>query len=221
MEFGDKTERSSALELAACVEQISRFAGKNLTSKIAKVEYEVVGFGKSQMEAWLNAASINENVRAAAQTVKRAAAQIDVVLHVLGILVLLPSILCEGEFVESLSLGAGSSKASRFDLETNYRIAEFTFIEWTGHDNTRLQKIFKDFYRLAEYETSKAKELWLTDDTYVLKYLQSRTSVRSATHKHRDVWETIQAKYPSIERVSEYFRLQEKTVAIKVYGRES
>jgi hypothetical protein len=207
-------------ELAACVQRVANFAEKNLTSKIAKVEFEVVGLNRSQVTDWLHAAAIDIGLLTSAQTVKRAAAQIDVVLHVLGILVLLPSILNEGELVEGLSLGAGSSKVSRFDLETSHRIAEFTFIEWTGNDNTRLQKIFKDFYRLVEFETTKAKELWLTDDTYVLKYLRSRTSVRSATHKYRDVWEAIQAKYPSIDRVSDYFRLHEKGVALRVYDRQ-
>ena len=103
--------------------------------------------------------------------------------------------------MESLSLGAGSSETKRFDLETNRRIAEFTFIEWTGNDNTRLQKIFKDFYRLAEFETKKRKELWVTDDAYVLKYLRSGSSIRSATHKHRDVWENFQKQYPDAKAV--------------------
>jgi hypothetical protein len=78
----------------------------------------------------------------AARSIKRAAAQIDVVLHALGIIVLLPAILEDDEVVESLSLGAGNSEAQRFDLETSHRVAEFTFIEWKGNDNTRLQKIF-------------------------------------------------------------------------------
>jgi hypothetical protein len=134
-----------------------------------------------------------------------------------GILVLLPSLLNPGEIVESLSLGAGSTEAKRFDLETDLRVAEFTFIEWTGNDNTRLQKIFKDFYRLAEFPTAKKKELWLSDDTYVLKYLRSGSSVRSATHKHRDVWEDFQEKFPHTSTVGEYYRLRGATVALKVY----
>jgi len=153
----------------------------------------------------------------AARSVKRAAAQIDVVIHALGILVLLQSILEEGEMVESLSLGAASSEVKRFDLETNRRIAEFTFIEWTGNDNTRLQKIFKDFYRIAEFNTPKRKEIWLSDDSYVLKYLRSGSSIRSATHKHRDVWEDFRANYASIDKVCDYYRLRANTVEFRVY----
>jgi hypothetical protein len=85
---------------------------------------------------------------------------------------------------------------NRFDVGTDKRIAEFTFIEWRGNDSTRLQKLFKDFFRIAEFKTDKSKELWLTDDTYVLKYLRSGAAVRSATHKNRDVWEAFRMKYP-------------------------
>lgn len=134
---------------------------------------------------------------------------------------ILPFILKDQEIVESLSLGAGSSEAKRFDLETNLRIAEFTFIDWRGNDNTRLQKIFKDFYRLAEFPTKKEKELWVSDDTYVMKYLRSRASVRSATQKHRDVWETIQSSYPEIQIVSDYYRRHGAKVTLKVYDRDA
>jgi hypothetical protein len=118
-------------------------------------------------------------------------------------------------------LGAGTSELRRFDLETTARVAEFTFIDWRGNDNTRLQKVFKDFYRLAEFKTDKRKELWLTEDSFVLKYFRSNSSVRSATHKQRDVWEDFTTKYPSLNRVSEYYRIHATTVSLKVYGRDT
>jgi hypothetical protein len=207
-------------QLAACVAEVAKFSGKNLASKIGELEFTFVGLDRASIEEKLRADSIDCSLLEAARAVKRAAAQIDVVLHALGILVFLPSILADGEKVESLSLGAGSSESKRFDLETDRRIAEFTFIEWQGNDSTRLQKIFKDFFRIAEFKTGKLKELWLTDDTYVLKYLRSGSSVRSATHKHRDIWEAFQSKYPTIEKVSDYYRLHAGSVAIRVYTPE-
>jgi len=176
------------------------------------------GLEKSQITGRLQTASINQELLEAVRTVKRTASQIDVVIHAIGILVLLPSILGDGEKVESLSLGAGSSETKRFDVETDRRVAEFTFIDWRGNDNTRLQKIFKDFYRLAELQSSKIKELWLTDDSFALKYLRGGSSVRSATHKHRDVWERFQSKYPDIERVGDYYRIHAAHVLLKVYA---
>ncbi|MGB8590039.1 MAG: hypothetical protein WA755_19395 [Candidatus Acidiferrales bacterium] len=218
MKFEPPPERISKVEnLTDSVEQIARFSGTDLASKIAELEFTTTGLDKARVEDWLHAASIDRGLLDAARTIKGAAAQIDVVLHAVGILLLLPSILEDHETVESLSLGAGSSEAKRFDLETNRRVAEFTFIDWRGNDSTRLQKIFKDFYRLAEFSTSKLKELWMTDDSYVLKYLRSASSVRSATHKHRDVWESFQHKYPAIERVSDYYRLHANEVRLRVY----
>lgn len=208
-------------KLAAYVEKISTFSGKSLASRISELEWAFAGLDKTTIPEKLRASLIDGDVLEAARSIKKAAAQIDVVLHALGILLLLPEILDDGERVESLSLGAGTSELRRFDLETNKRIAEFTFIDWQGNDNTRLQKVFKDFYRLAEFETVKRKELWLSDDSYVLKYLRSNSSVRSATHKHRDVWEDFIARYPNIERISDYYRLRAATVRLRVYARDA
>lgn len=209
-----------ALGLADCVDRVAKFSGQNLASTVAKLEYNFVKLGRTQLAEQMSTARIDITLLRSASVVKRAAKQIDVVIHALGILVLLPTIMDQDETVESLSLGAGSSQTKRFDLETNRRIAEFTFIEWQGNDNTRLQKIFKDFYRLAEFETPKSKELWLIDDASVLKYFQSRTSVRSATHKHRDVREAFHLKYPTVETVSEYYRLNASKVNLRLYGGE-
>jgi hypothetical protein len=208
-------------KLASYVERISTFSGTSLASTIAELEFGFARLDKREIAEKLRSSLIDNDLLDAARAIKRAAAQIDVVLHTLGILLLLPEIFIDGERIESLSLGAGTSELRRFDLETTVRVAEFTFIDWRGNDNTRLQKVFKDFYRLAEFKTDKKKELWLTDDSFVLKYLRSNSSVRSATHKHRDVWEDFTAKYPSLERVSDYYRMHATDVALRVYGRDT
>jgi len=209
---------SPVRQFADSVDQIVKFAGKNLAATISELEFRFSGLDAAKVQERLQEQSIDMDLLQAARTIKKAAAQIDVILHTIGILTLLPSILDDGEIIESLSLGAGSSENKRFDLETDRRVAEFTFIDWKGNDNIRLQKIFKDFYRLAEFDTTKSKELWLTDDTHVLKFLRSGSSIRSATHKYRDVWEDFQAKYPAIERVSEYYRLRADAVKVRTYG---
>jgi hypothetical protein len=208
-------------QLAKSVEQIARFSGRNLTSTISELEFKFVALNREQVTNRLSENFVDKGLVRSAREIKRAAAQIDVVLHALGILVLLPSILEDGEIVESLSLGAGSSESKRFDLETTHRIAEFTFIEWTGNDNVRLQKVFKDFYRLAEFQTTKAKELWLTDDAYILKYLRSGSSIRTATGKHREIWERFQREYPNIQTVQDYYRVSANEVRLRTYTNEA
>ena len=211
----------AALSFTNFAEQIARFAGRNLASKIADLEFKFTSLTGNQIAERLSDNSIGSELLNAAREVKRASAQIDVVIHALGILVLLPTILDADELIESLSLGAGNTESRRFDLETNRRVAEFTFIDWKGNDNVRLQKIFKDFYRLAEFDTNKTKELWLNDDLYVLKYLRSGTSVRSATHKYRDVWESFQERYPQIDTVGQYYRLKQAAVRFRVFSSEA
>jgi hypothetical protein len=78
----------------------------------------------------LEATATNEVLMAAAE-MKRLAGQINVVIHSLGILLCLPHILEVGEQVEKVSLGAGNT-GREFDLETNYRVAEFKFVHWRG-----------------------------------------------------------------------------------------
>jgi hypothetical protein len=204
--------------LTDIADRIARFTGGNLASTISGLEFKFLNLDKQSIELQLKESAIEQGLVDSALRLKRAAAQIDVVIHALGILVRLPTVLEEGEKVESLSLGAGSSETKRFDLETDRRIAEFTFITWQGNDDTRLQKVFKDFYRLAEHQTHKRKELWLTDDTYVLKYFRSKTKVRSATHKHRDVWESFQAKYPNLINVQDYYRLHGDGIVLRTFA---
>ena len=70
-----------------------------------KLEFKFVALNRQQVTDRLNENSVDKELVLAAREIKRAAAQIDVVLHALGILVLLPSILEEGEMVEALFLG--------------------------------------------------------------------------------------------------------------------
>jgi len=110
---------TSAVQLAACVDQIARFSGSNLGSKVAELEWQFTHLKGSEIADRLKQNSIEAELLEAAKTVKRAAAQIDVVLHALGVLLRLPSILGKDEVVQSLSLGAGNAENRRFDLETN------------------------------------------------------------------------------------------------------
>lgn len=79
----------------------------------------------------LGSSGIDREVLAAAAALKRLAGQINVSIHAMGILLCLPHILEPYESVKYMSLGAGNT-GRKFDLETNYRIAEFKFIHWRG-----------------------------------------------------------------------------------------
>lgn len=81
----------------------------------------------------------------------------------------LPHILEPGELVEYASLGAGNT-GRQFDLETNFCVAEFKFINWRGGpESIRQNSIFKDYFLLAEAPTPKRKYLYLLGSGFVLR----------------------------------------------------
>jgi hypothetical protein len=109
----------------------------------------------------LTTSGAKAEILGAAGLVKQLAAQIDVVVHSLGILLCLPHILRPGEVIDYVSLGAGNTNRD-FDLETNQRFAEFKFIRWQGRpESIRQNTLFRDFYKMAERDTPKEKYLYV------------------------------------------------------------
>lgn len=110
---------------------LSRFTGTDLTQTLGRIEGAVRGVTAEDCGMFLEGAGAEREVLSAAAEMKRLAGQINVTIHALGILLCLPYILEPGERVEYVSLGAGNT-GRQFDLETNYRVAEFKFIRWAG-----------------------------------------------------------------------------------------
>jgi hypothetical protein len=130
---------------------------------------------------------------ASAFLIKEASAQVDTLIHALGILNLIPLLLRPSERIEYVSLGAGNTGRA-FDLETNERVAEFKFITWQGSSDTiRQNSLFKDFYFLAEHDTTKSRHLYVTNTDHPLRFLaggRAISSVLSHNGKLRKAFET-------------------------------
>lgn len=118
-------------DIAAAVTVLNRFIGGELTGTIGAIERSLQGVSAGNCAKALTTAGVEDGALAAAAQLKRAAGQINVVIHALGILLCLPHILQPGEIIEYVSLGAGNTGRA-FDLETDRRIAEFKFIHWQG-----------------------------------------------------------------------------------------
>ncbi len=86
---------------------------------------------KQNSQALSSTQNITASLLDSAFILKEVAGQINVIVHAVGILIALPHILREGEVIQSLSLGAGNT-GKAFDLETDWRVAEFKFIQWRG-----------------------------------------------------------------------------------------
>ena len=193
-----------------------RFTGADLTETLGRIEGAVPGLSVEDCGAFLESAGVNREVLAAAAELKRLAGQINVTIHALGILLCLPHILEAGETIEYLSLGAGNT-GRKFDMETNWRVAEFKFIRWRGGAETiRQNSIFKDFYLLAMHPTSKRKYLYVLGTQHVQKFLRggrALTSVLSRNNKLRNMFfERFGKQY---QTVGEYYAVHHGKVEIE------
>jgi hypothetical protein len=195
---------------------LREFGAGRLTARISELEAGIArGSGRNSATA-VQAAGVTARLLESAFIMKRASAQIDVVIHALGISLLLPRLLERGERVQYVSLGAGNTGRA-FDLETNRRIAEFKFIEWQGGSETiRQNSLFKDFYLLAEARTGKRKHLYVLGLDRPMKFLRGKRALKSVLSKSVALWTDFQQRYGGqYERVGAYFALKEEEVLIE------
>jgi hypothetical protein len=200
--------------LLSAFELVRAFKGTSLATRIAILERSAEKRSRKELSMVLADDGITTSLMRSAIEVKRAASQIDEVVHSVGTLLALPDILEEDEAVESLSLGAGNTGRS-FDLETNKRIAEFTYIDWKGGpESIRKQKLFKDFYCLAESETSKRRFVYVLGDDHAQRVFTIRSSCKSMLRKFADLQAALVAKYGAELTVREYFEIKKHLVTI-------
>src|SRR5262249_35418951 len=126
---------------------------------------------------------------------KLASAEINVIVHAVGILLSLPHILDPDERVQYLSLGAGNT-GRPFDLETDKRIAEFKFIDWKGGSETiRQNSLFKDFYELVEFETTKKRFLYVVGLEHPMKFFNGGRACESVMSRNKRLWARYCERY--------------------------
>lgn len=197
------------------IEAIERFQGASLTESLSGIETHIVGLGLNEVQSFCGSRGIDDAFLASALSVKKIASQINVIIHAAGILRSLQSIMEPGEVVESVSLGAGNT-GRKFDLETNFRVAEYKFIDWQGGpESIRQNGIFKDFFELAEHETVKRKFLYVVGTEFPLRFFRGGRALTSVLSRQSAILARITAKYgTSIERVCDYYDLKRQEVSI-------
>lgn len=204
------------VNIADAISLVNDFRGDTLTSTIAQLEKQVVGKGKFEVINLSAKTNLDANIYSAAKIVKQASRQIDVIIHTIGILRSLEYILERGEVVESVSLGAGNT-GKKFDLETTHRIAEYKFIDWQGGaESIRQNGIFKDFYNLAEHETSKRKILYVNGTIFPLKFFNGGRALTSVLSRQPQTLTDIGLKYgANLKTVRDYYELHKTAVNIE------
>lgn len=204
------------MNLEKAAEQIDQFYdGKTLTKRISELERSIAGIGRAEAHSLLSVGGIGTPLLGSALVLKAVAGQINVVIHVLGILVTLPHILDEDEVVEYVSLGAGNT-GRRFDLETNKRTAEFKLISWQGGpESIRQNQLFKDFFYLAEYSGEKRRCLYLLGTEHALHFLAGNRALTSVLSKNEALRTEFHSRFGQRYRVvSDYYNDQKHLVEI-------
>lgn len=201
--------------ITEAVRALDAFVGDGLTRKIAKLEDGLKTCDVSDCRNFLSSNSIGSDLLSSAYVVKKVAAQINVVVHAIGILLALPQLLNPHERIVELSLGAGNT-GKPFDLETSERVAEFKFIDWQGGPEViRQNALFKDFYQLAEHTTPKQKYMYVIGTEHPLKFFGSGRSLRSVMSRNTRLWEKFTAKYrDQFATVAEYYSNQGNSVIL-------
>ncbi|HJP58896.1 MAG TPA: hypothetical protein VJ865_02820 [Gemmatimonadaceae bacterium] len=202
-------------DILAAAEALSSFTRNSLTNRIAALETDCAETDADALQRTLTASGVSHDLLAAAYAMKRAAGQINVVIHALGILLCLPHVLEPGERVSSLSLGAGNTGRA-FDLETDRRIGEFKFIHWQGGAETiRQNALFKDLYQLVEYPTKKKKFVYVLGTHHPLRFLNGGRALSSVMSRNRKLWEGFLSKYGnSLSTVGDYYALKKGEVSL-------
>jgi hypothetical protein len=208
-------ETNKVILFDSAITAISKFRGDSLTESISNLEKDIVGLGAKESLDFCSERDINDNFVASALEIKKVAGEINVIIHASGILHALKNILEPGEIVQSVSLGAGNT-GRKFDLETNFQVAEFKFIDWKGGaESIRQNGIFKDFYELAEYNTEKTKNLYVVGSHYPLKFLNSGRSLTSVLAKQPVIQNAILEKYDlNLRIVRDYYDIHKNNVNI-------
>ncbi|MBN2002849.1 MAG: hypothetical protein JXA21_05790 [Anaerolineae bacterium] len=194
---------------------VETFKGDRLGATIVEMEKRLAQAGPETVAEHNRRSEVTPALLSAALEVKRASAQIDVVLHAVGILYALPHILNPDEVVESLSLGANNA-GSNFDLVTNQRIAEFKFIHWQPKGNAvRNKTLFGDFFKLARVDTFKTKYLYLLDTYRPLRFLRGQHALQKALDRNQSLANDFAARYGDTYRtVGEFYTAHKDSIRL-------
>lgn len=203
------------MEIDQALKLLDTFTRGNLTGRLGSLENSFQGSGKDRANEILYSHNLDIGLLRAAFEIKGVAGQINVIVHALAILMALPKILGPDEKVVSMSLGAGNT-GRQWDLETTRQIAEFKLIAWKGGaESIRQNGLFKDFYWLAEHETSKRRCLYVLGLRHPLKFLNGGRSISSVTSRDEHLATHFRKSYGDrYRKVSEYYLAKSSLVEL-------
>jgi hypothetical protein len=213
---GSMSDDRPSIDLIAAIAALQSFAmPRQLTHRISSLESSLAGANRVETVQRIESQGINPTMLKGAVELKRIAGEVNVAIHLLGILASLPFILQPHERIVNLSLGAGNT-GRKHDLETDLQIAEFKFINWRGGaEAIRQNSLFVDIFRLAEHDTDRRRVVYLTSLDHPLRFLRGRRSLDSVLSGHSLIAEKLRSVHGSqFTVVSEYWNFPDGRVEL-------
>lgn len=151
-------------------------ATNSLTSTLAGLEALLKGAGGERAEQIAANSGFDEDLVDSALVVRERVGMLDTLIHAAVITQVLPLILEDDEVLAAPpSLGAGNDPSRPFDLETNFRVAEFKLSSWKGRDSQRQRGLFADVVGLSLDRTGRRRQMYVVGDLPV-KFLATSNS---------------------------------------------
>lgn len=187
---------------------IPKDAIRNIEGELSELD------SNTDINIFLQKSSLSPSTLLSALRIKDVSSQIDVKIHTLGILLSLPYILESPEKIISTSLGAGNT-GREFDLMTDKRVAEFTFIKWQGGSETiRQNRVFKAYFHLSLDSSKKKRQLFLTGKQEAITFLKGGRALESVLQSKDQTAEKFFDKYDTYKYVGEFYEKHSSEVEI-------
>jgi len=167
-----KMDTNKALEI------IKDFKNGDLKERLNQLKSSILNKTKNEVNE-------NSELLNAAIIVKNVSAQINEIVHAIGIINSLPIILDNDEKIINLSLASGA-EGNGFDLETDKRVAEFKFSHWqegNSANGMRKRQVFIDLVNLFMLQTNKKKELYVVNAEQIEKFFNGRAKWKNVLSK--------------------------------------
>jgi hypothetical protein len=134
-----------------------------------------------------------ETIFSAAKVIKEASMQIDEIVHAAGIMRAKEVWLEKDEIVTYMSLGAGNHQG-RFDLETNFRIAEFKFGKWNegSANGVRRRGYFGNYIGLLTANDSRKKYFVMEDKKAFVEFMEGKACWKKVLSKNQSGFEKLE-----------------------------
>jgi hypothetical protein len=176
---------SDSEDAARAFQRLDAFmSATSLRNSLAGLESSLLGADRGAAAGLVTASGFDLDLIESAMVIRERVGKLDSLIHAAVISLALPLILEPGEVVTNRpSLGAGNDSSRPFDLETNFRVAEFKVASWQGQDSMRQRGLFADAVGLSLDRSGRRRELYVLGELPIRFLTRSRANATTKLSK--------------------------------------